>query len=164
MKTRLLGFLILAAIGLTISECSSADRNDSGDIVSSGDVQASDIRFGDCFNDLPAVGDSFSSVKAVPCTEAHQWQLFHRGTLALTSFSEVEVREAASAICNEAANTLFNQMSAIKYDAFKNAELGFFVIIILLDSFVIVFLFSFFVIIVLLGSFVISLQLFSSSP
>lgn len=126
MRTRLVGFLILAAIGITISECSSADRNDSGDIVSSGDVQASDVRLGDCFNNLPAERESFSSVKAVPCSESHQWQLFYRGTLSLSSYSEVEVRKAASDMCNDAANSLFNQMSAIKFDAFKNAELGFF--------------------------------------
>jgi hypothetical protein len=126
MRTKLIGFLILAAIGLTISECSSADRNDSGDIVSSGEVQASDVRVGDCFNDLPAAGDTFSSVKAVPCNEAHQWQLFYRGTLTLSSFSVEAARQETSDLCKEAVDTLFNQMSAIKYDAFQNAELGFF--------------------------------------
>ena len=126
MRTRVIGFIILAIIGFTISECSSADRNDLGDIVKSGDVQASDTRVGDCFNELPADGETFSSVRAVPCNEAHQWQLYFRGTSTLSSFSEDVVRLETSDICKEAASTLFNQMSAIKYDAFKNAELGFF--------------------------------------
>ena len=126
MRTRIIGFIILAIIGFTISECSSADRNDSGNIVKSGDVQASDTRVGDCFNELPADGETFSSVKAVPCNEAHQYQLFYRGTSTLTSFSENAVRQEASDVCNEAADTLFNQMSAIKYDAFKGAALAVF--------------------------------------
>jgi hypothetical protein len=126
MRTRLIGVIILAIIGFTISECSSADRNDSGDIVKSGDVQAFETRVGDCFNELPADGETFSSIKAVPCNEAHQYQLFYRGTSTLTSFSEDSARQEASEVCNEAADTLFNQMSAIKYDAFKNADLGFF--------------------------------------
>ena len=126
MRTRVIGFIILAIIGFTISECSSADRNDSGDIVTSGDVQVSDTRVGDCYNDLPADGETFSSVKAVPCNEAHQYQLFYQGVSILTSFLEDEVRQEASDVCNEAADTLFNQMSAIKYDAFKSAELGVF--------------------------------------
>jgi hypothetical protein len=126
MRTRIIGFIILAIIGFTISECSSADRNDSGDIVKSGDVQASETRVGDCFNELPADGETFSSVKAVPCNEAHQYQLFYRGTSSLTSFSEEAARQEASEVCNEAADSLFNQMSAIKYDAFKSADLGFF--------------------------------------
>ena len=126
MRTRVIGFIILAIIGFTISECSSADRNDSGDIVTSGDVQVSDTRVGDCYNDLPADAETFSSVKAVPCNEAHQYQLFYQGVSTLTSFSEDAARQEASAVCNEAADTLFNQMSAIKYDAFKSAKLAFF--------------------------------------
>ena len=126
MRSKAIGFIILAIIGFTISECSSADRNDSGDIVKSGDVKASDTRVGDCFNELPADGETFSSIKAVPCNEAHQWQLYYRGTSTLSSFSESEVRQQTEEICKDAASNLFNQMSAIKYDAFKNAELGFF--------------------------------------
>ena len=126
MRTRVIGLIILAIIGFTISECSSADRNDSGEIVTSGDVQVSDTRVGDCYNEVPADGETFSSVKAVPCNEAHQYQLFYKGVSILTSFSADEIRQEASDVCNEAADTLFTQMSAIKYDAFKNAELGVF--------------------------------------
>jgi hypothetical protein len=126
MRTRVIGFIILAIIGFAISECSSADRNDSGDIVKSGDVQASDTRVGDCYNELPADGETFSSINAVPCNEAHQYQLFYRGSSTLSSFSEETARQEAEAVCQEAANTLFSQMSAIKYDAFQSADLGYF--------------------------------------
>lgn len=126
MRTRVIGFIILAIIGFTISECSSADRNDAGDIVKAGDVQATETRIGDCYNELPEDGETFSSIKAVPCNEGHQYQLFYQGTSTLTSFSEDAAREEASDICNEAVNNLFNQMSAIKYDAFRNADIGYF--------------------------------------
>ena len=125
MRTRVIGFIILAIIGFTISECSSADRNDSGDVVKSGDVQASDTQVGDCFNDLPADGEPFSSLKAVPCIEGHQYQLFYRGTSTLSSFSEEAAFQEAEEICQDAAVSLFRQMSAIKYDAFKDADLGY---------------------------------------
>jgi hypothetical protein len=126
MRARIVGFIILAIIGFTLSECSSADRNDAGDIVKSGDVQATDTRVGDCYNELPADGETFSSLKAVPCNEGHQYQLFYRGTSTLTTFSEVAALQEAEAICQDAANSLFSQMSAIKYDSFKNADLGYF--------------------------------------
>jgi hypothetical protein len=126
MRNRIIGFIILAIIGFTISECSSADRNDAGDIVKAGDVQASDTQLGDCYNELPGDGETFSTINAVPCNEAHQYQLFYQGTSSLTSFSEDAARQEADGICDEAANNLFNQMSAIKYDAFKNADLGYF--------------------------------------
>lgn len=126
MRTRIGGFIILAIIGFTISECSSADRNDSGDIVKSGEVQASDTKVRDCLNELPASGETFSSVTAVPCNEAHQYQLFYRGTSTLTSYSEDAALQEASDVCNAAGEMLFNQMSAIKYDAFKNVDYAFF--------------------------------------
>ena len=126
MRTRVIGFIILGIIGFTISECSSADRNDSGDIVKSGEVQASDTRVGDCYNELPIDGETFSSVKAVPCNEGHQYKLFFRGTSSLDSYSEDVIRQEASDLCNEATDRLFNQMSAIKYDAFKSADIGIF--------------------------------------
>jgi hypothetical protein len=126
MRTRVIGFIILAIIGLTLSECSSADRDESGAIVSSGDVQADETRLGDCYNELPADGETFSSISAVPCNEAHQYQLFYRGTSSLTSFSEEAARQEAEDVCTQAADNLLSQMSAIKYDAFRNANLGFF--------------------------------------
>lgn len=126
MRTRVIGFIILAIIGLTISECTSADRNDSGEIVKSGDVQASDTRVGDCYNELPADGETFSSIKAVPCNEGHQYQLFYRGTSTLSTFSEEAALQEAENICQDAANTLFRELSPIKYDAFKDADLGYF--------------------------------------
>ena len=124
MRQRVIGFIILAVIGLFISECSSADRNDSGNIVKSGDVKASDTQVGDCFNDLPADGETFSSINAVPCNEAHQYQLFYRGTSTLSTYTEEEALQEGQSVCQVAADSLFSQMSAIKYDAFKNAQLA----------------------------------------
>ena len=126
MRTRVIGFIILGIIGLTISECTSADRNDSGDVVKAGDVQASDTQVGDCYNELPADGETFSTIKAVPCNEGHQYQLFYRGTSTLSTFSEEAALQEAENICQDAANILFRELSPIKYDAFKDADLGYF--------------------------------------
>ena len=126
MRIRIIGLLILVVIGFTVNECSSADRNNEGEITKSGDVDAFDIQTGDCFNDLPLEDlSTVTSVEAVPCNEAHHWQAFYSGTLTNFSFVEESVRQATSLECNQAMDSLFNDMSAIKFDAFKNAELAY---------------------------------------
>jgi hypothetical protein len=127
MRSRIIGLIILVLIGLTISECSSADRNDAGEITKAGDVNAFDIQTGDCFNDLPFEDETaLSSVEAVPCNEPHHWQAFYSGTVTLTSFSEASARQVTSDECDQAVSKLISQMSSIKLDAFQNARIAYF--------------------------------------
>jgi hypothetical protein len=124
VKAKYVGFAIIIVMGLILSECSSADRDESGQITKSGDVSAFDIQVGDCFKDLPE-GDSyaFSSVSAVPCNEAHQWQAYHSGSISLTSYSTEAAAAQAEPVCSNAAEELFINMSSIKFDAFRNTGL-----------------------------------------
>ena len=71
-KNRLLGLFILIIVGTVINQCTSADRDSSGEITKSGDVKVTDMRVGDCFIDIPNVTDEtaqLSTVKAIPCSE-----------------------------------------------------------------------------------------------
>lgn len=126
MRERIIGFGILVVIGLTISQCTSADRNDAGQITKSGDVSVTDVQLGDCFDDLTdSSGEAvtLSSIRAVPCNEGHHWQVFHQEDLILSVYDEDTVSQTAEYICNQAADTLFANMTAIKFDAYQNANL-----------------------------------------
>ncbi|CAB4756182.1 unannotated protein [freshwater metagenome] len=129
MRGRALGIGVIVVIALLISHFTSAGRDDSGEITKSGDVSASEVQVGDCFDDLPQLsteGSTFSSVHAVPCNEGHHWQAFHQEGSSLESYSETDIKSEAGAICNSVAQTLINNMSPIKYDAFQNVQLTYF--------------------------------------
>ncbi len=55
----------------------SAQRDNEGQIVDDGTLQIADMRVGDCFDMTDATADEFSEVEARPCTQAHEFELFH---------------------------------------------------------------------------------------
>ena len=129
MRGRVLGIGALVVIALIISHFTDAGRDDTGVVNKSGDVSASEVRVGDCFDDLPQAnveGSTFSSVHAVPCLEGHHWQAFHEEAAALETFSDTDIQSAADTICNNATQNLIDNMSSIKFDAFQNAKLTYF--------------------------------------
>ncbi len=83
-----LGFAALAlAIGVT--GCSvGPDRDESGAITESGELDAFSIKVGDCLDDPIADGEEgeFDSVTAVPCDEAHDMEAFSLFDLPSGSF------------------------------------------------------------------------------
>lgn len=129
MRARVLGFGLLIVIALIIGHFTDAGRNDAGEITKSGDVTATEVQVGDCFDELPQTsteGTTFTSVHAVPCSEGHHWQVFYQESLFAESFSVSYIESKADSICNAAAQTLVNNMSSIKFDAFQNAQLTYF--------------------------------------
>ena len=52
----------------------SARRGDDGSLASAGNVGVDDLRAGDCFNSSDE--DEISDVDGVPCTQAHEWEVF----------------------------------------------------------------------------------------
>ena len=72
--TRLLATLFAAARLLAACDSEPA-RDDSGAITEQGDVDAFNVRVGDCIN--PPEADEVASVAAVPCSEPHQIEIFH---------------------------------------------------------------------------------------
>lgn len=77
---RLIGFwwVPALAISLLVGYLASARRDDSGVITAGGTVAIEEIRVGDCFNAPDE--DVITEVTAVPCTDAHAYELFHVAT------------------------------------------------------------------------------------
>jgi hypothetical protein len=77
----------------------NARRDDSGQISNSGNLQVGDLRAGDCFNLKDPDAEEVGEVEARPCTETHQYELFHAADMsngdypsddAVTAFLQVE--------------------------------------------------------------------------
>jgi len=66
--------LALASACSDDSTTDSSNRDDSGDITEGGDVGVFALQAGDCFNQPP--DGNISEVAAVPCTDAHDNEVF----------------------------------------------------------------------------------------
>ena len=64
----------------------NAQRGDDGSISRSGDLAVSDLRVGDCFDLKDAEEDTVDDVTARPCTEPHEFELMHTGTVTSDSY------------------------------------------------------------------------------
>src|SRR5262245_59114162 len=74
-----IGFFIAAgAIGGLIF---NASRGDSGEITKSGDMAATDLRVGDCFDLKDPSAEEIGDVTALPCATEHEYELFFTGTM-----------------------------------------------------------------------------------
>lgn len=60
----------------------SAGRSPTGEIDRAGDLSANDLRVGDCFDLKEPDAEEVDDVTAHPCTEAHEYEVFHVGLLA----------------------------------------------------------------------------------
>ena len=84
--------LLIVAGGIAFAFLSQASRDGSGAIVSSGRIDAFDIRLGDCFNDespeSAAEETEISGVSGVPCAEPHDNEVFALFDLDLETFPE----------------------------------------------------------------------------
>jgi len=126
-KNRVAWLVIIIVIGAIITQCTSADRNSSGEISKSGDLNVTETRLGDCFVDLPDVTTemtNISSVNAVPCSEPHSWQVFHKTNLLPGEYSEVAVIEASNEVCNLAVEALAASMSDLKINEYRSADIN----------------------------------------
>ena len=94
MQSRFVGVLAVGLLSLGAVACggADADRDEAGEIVEEADVDAFNIRAGDCFN-MPD-GVEVESVAAAPCTEPHDSQAFRlfdiTGFDALPTATEME--------------------------------------------------------------------------
>lgn len=125
---RIIGFIILAIIGIGVSECSSADRNSEGTITKQGEIDAFETRIGDCFASIPEGASQeesveFETLDAIPCTEPHKWQVVHKGYINdLSEFSDSLVSTKAKQICDAAFREIFVSMSGVLYEEYSKAQ------------------------------------------
>jgi hypothetical protein len=126
-KNRIAWLVIIIVIGAIISQCTSADRNSSGEISKSGDLSVNETRVGDCFIDFPDVtsdSTNISSVKAVPCTEPHSWQVFYKSSLSPGEYSDAVVIDASNEVCNYAVDALFASLNDLQYNEYRTADIN----------------------------------------
>ena len=79
-------FVALLAVGAVSSYFFSASRSDSGEIGRSGDLDATDLRVGDCFDFKDPEADEFDQVTARPCSEEHEFEVFYVGTMPAETY------------------------------------------------------------------------------
>jgi Septum formation len=75
-------FVILLGVGAVASFITNASRSDTGEIVNEGDMMATDLRVGDCFDLKDPTAEEISDVTARPCTDPHEYELFWTGSMA----------------------------------------------------------------------------------
>lgn len=81
----------VVALGVAgIGWFTGAKRDDSGAIVSSGTIDAFQIRVGDCFDDAASVGEEteVSGVRGVPCSQPHDNEVYAVFDVDPTEFPE----------------------------------------------------------------------------
>ena len=74
-------FVLLLGGGAVASFITNASRSDTGEIVNDGDMMATDLRVGDCFDLKDPTAEEISDVTAKPCTDPHQFELFWTGSM-----------------------------------------------------------------------------------
>ena len=68
----------------------TVDRNEAGDIISEGELDAFAVRVGDCFNDSQEILDAentiIQEVPGLPCSEPHDNEVYAVFDLSLETF------------------------------------------------------------------------------
>ncbi len=89
--------LVLPVVGagvIGVGYFTQVERDASGSIVDAGDVDAFEIRLGDCFNDSGSSGlEEISSIAGVPCSEPHDNEVYALVNLTQASFPGEEAIE-----------------------------------------------------------------------
>lgn len=68
------GWAVALTVAVAVDLANDADRDDSGQIEGSGDLDSTDLREGDCF-EVPDA-EEVLSVDALPCGDAHDAEVF----------------------------------------------------------------------------------------
>jgi len=76
MFLRLSGMIVVIGVGLSLAGCGGTDRDDTGKIDREGDLSVFELRVNDCLTNLPKGEGEQKSVKAAPCTEPHEGEVF----------------------------------------------------------------------------------------
>jgi hypothetical protein len=97
--------LLLGAVAI-LGACGGAKRDDSGRIVDGGDLDVFTTQIGDCFQDVSDDAAEVANVSAVPCSQAHDNEVFFIFVLTSDAFpGEESVEQTASEGCLPAFET-----------------------------------------------------------
>jgi len=74
-------WIVLIGAGAIGGLIFNASRGASGEINKGGDLTAADLRVGDCFDLKDPSAEEIDKVKAVPCGQEHEYEMFFTGAL-----------------------------------------------------------------------------------
>lgn len=95
---------VLVLLLLLLVGCSAfgsgPTRDDSGQVVEAGELEPFDLRIGDCFNNAGTEGaggeeEGVDTVMVVPCSELHDYEVYHTFDLADGEYPGVDAIEGA---------------------------------------------------------------------
>jgi len=110
-----LGFYAVVVMGyLAYGAVTNADRDDSGEIVGEGTIDAFNIRVGDCFDDSSTVGDEVTNLPGVPCSQPHDYETYAVFDVSMTSYTS---DEDMSALAYESCLERFDSFVGTDYDS-----------------------------------------------
>ena len=99
-------FSTATLVALSSIGCAQAERAETGEIESAGAVEAFALRAGDCFNDQDRGSDEVSNVPGVPCSEAHDNEIYAAFDLQMSEWPGLDrVGELADDGCLERFET-----------------------------------------------------------
>ena len=95
----IIGLVVVGGIAIYhfVTNDSAQRSSTTGQVTQAGSVQATDLKVGDCF-DAPSGNSGISTIKAVPCTQAHDSQVYLEPKITEASFP------GQSALETEASN------------------------------------------------------------
>lgn len=96
-----LAFYAVIVIGyFAYGAITEADRDESGAIVGGGNIDAFNIRVGDCFDNADAANDEVSDLPGVPCAQPHDYETYAVFDVSIDSYpSEEEMADIAFESC-----------------------------------------------------------------
>jgi len=96
-----IGIAVAAGVYL-FNTAMRADRDESGAIVGEGNVDAFQMRVGDCFNDGSTfAGDEVSDVPGVPCSQPHDNEVYAVFDVNASSFPGDQIGQMAHDGCEQ---------------------------------------------------------------
>lgn len=95
-------------------------RNDEGVVVRQGDIPVDQLRVGDCIEDF-TTSKSIGKVTVVPCTDAHDAEVFHTFDLTGKNDSYPAPEELATLATTPCLDT---SKTAVKAEDLKNAKVA----------------------------------------
>ncbi|WP_051451610.1 hypothetical protein [Actinospica robiniae] len=92
---RVVVLLVVAACvaGYHFATANPAKRDNNGQVNKAGTLSVLDLKVGDCF-DLPSSESDVTSVTAIPCTEAHDAQIYAEPKITESSFPGTDTLES----------------------------------------------------------------------
>lgn len=104
---RIVVILVLAAgaIGIHYGMSNPAGRDNNGQVNKAGTLSVLDLKVGDCFN-LPSGDSEIKSVTAIPCTQAHNAQVYAEPKITESSFPGTDtLKTEGKTACNSSDAT-----------------------------------------------------------